>query len=152
MQSASPAIEMNRLYSMMGVGTDALNALALLIAIVSALSIFISLLKSMRERKYELAIIRVLGAGRSKVFLLIILEGLFLAIIGFIIGTFLSHVGMEILAKYLKADFRYSFTGMKWISEEWYVLGVSVVLGVLAALIPAIQAANTDINKTLSEK
>ena len=152
MQAASPAIEMNRLYSMMGVGTDALNALALLIAIVSALSIFISLLKSMRERKYELAIIRVLGAGRSKVFLLIILEGLFLAIIGFIIGTFLSHVGMEILAKYLKADFRYSFTGMKWISEEWYVLGVSVVLGVLAALIPAIQAANTDINKTLSEK
>jgi putative ABC transport system permease protein len=152
MQAASPAIEMNRLYSMMGVGTDALNALALLIAIVSALSIFISLLKSMRERKYELAIIRVLGAGRSKVFLLIILEGLFLAIIGFIIGTFLSHVGMEILAKYLKADFRYSFTGMKWISEEWYVLGVSVVLGVFAALIPAIQAANTDINKTLSEK
>lgn len=152
MQAASPAIEMNRLYSMMGVGTDALNALAFLIAIVSALSIFISLLKSMRERKYELAIIRVLGAGRTKVFLLILLEGVFLAIIGFIIGTLLSHVGMEILAKYLKDDFRYSFTGLKWISEEWYVLGVSLILGILAALIPAIQAAKADINKTLSEK
>lgn len=152
MQAASPAIEMNRLYSMMGVGTDALNALAFLIAIVSALSIFISLFKSMRERKYELAIIRVLGAGRTKVFLLILLEGIFLAIIGFIIGTILSHVGMEILAKYLKADFRYSFTGFQWISEEWYVLGISLVLGIVAALIPAIQAAKTDINKTLSEK
>jgi len=152
MQAASPAIEMNRLYSMMGVGTDALNALAFLIAIVSALSIFISLFKSMRERKYELAIIRVLGAGRTKVFLLILLEGIFLAIIGFIIGTILSHAGMEILAKYLKADFRYSFTGFQWISEEWYVLGISLVLGIVAALIPAIQAAKTDINKTLSEK
>jgi putative ABC transport system permease protein len=152
MQAASPAIEMNRLYSMMGVGTDALNALAFLIAIVSALSIFISLLKSMRERKYELAIIRVLGAGRTKVFLLILLEGVFLAIIGFIIGTLLSHLGMEILAKYLKDDFRYSFTGLKWISEEWYVLGVSLILGILAALIPAIQAAKADINKTLSQK
>jgi putative ABC transport system permease protein len=106
----------------------------------------------MRERKYELAIIRVLGAGRTKVFLLILLEGIFLAIIGFIIGTILSHAGMEILAKYLKADFRYSFTGFQWISEEWYVLGISLVLGIVAALIPAIQAAKTDINKTLSEK
>lgn len=152
MQAASPAIEINRLYNMIGVGTDALRGLAILIAIVSALSIFISLFKSMRERKYELALMRVMGAGRSKVFSLIILEGLILAVIGFAIGTLLCHVGMETIAKYLKADFRYSFTGWTWIKEEWWVLGVALVLGFIAALIPAIQAANTDINKTLSEK
>lgn len=152
MQAASPAIEINRLYNMIGVGTDALRSLAILIAIVSALSIFISLFKSMRERKYELALIRVLGAGRFKVFALIILEGLILAVIGFAIGTVLSHVGMELVAKHLKADFRYSFTGWKWLSEEWMVFGVALVLGFVAAVIPAIQAAKTDINKTLSEK
>ena len=152
MQAASPAIEINRLYNMIGVGTDALRGLAILIAIVSALSIFISLFKSMRERKYELALLRVMGAGRTKVFALIILEGLILAMIGFIIGTIMSHIGMETVAKYLKADFRYSFTGWKWISEEWIILVVSLVLGFVAALIPAIQAAKTDINKTLSEK
>lgn len=152
MQAASPAIEINRLYNMIGVGTDGLRSLAILIALVSALSIFISLFKSMRERKYELAIMRVLGAGRAKVFTLILLEGLILAIIGFVIGTVLSHVGMELVARYLKADFRYSFTGWKFLTEEWLVLGVSLVLGIVAALIPAIQAARTDINKTLSQK
>jgi len=152
MQAASPAIEINRLYNMIGVGTDALRSLAILIAIVSALSIFISLFKSMRERKYELALIRVLGAGQVKVFALIILEGLILALIGFVIGTILSHIGMELVAKHLKADFRYSFTGWKWLAEEWIVFGVALVLGFVAALIPAIQAAKTDINKTLSEK
>jgi putative ABC transport system permease protein len=152
MQAASPAIEINRLYNMIGVGTDALRGLAILIAIVSALSIFISLFKSMRERKYELALLRVMGAGRGKVFSLIILEGLILAVIGFLIGTLLCHIGMETIAKYLKADFRYSFTGWTWIKEEWWVFGVSLVLGFVAALIPAIQAARTDINKTLSEK
>jgi len=152
MQAASPAIEINRLYNMIGVGTEALRWLAILIAMVSALSIFISLFKSMRERKYELAIIRVLGAGRIKVFMLIILEGLILAIIGFLIGTALSHIGMELVAKYLKADFRYSFTGWKFLDEEWWVLGVSLILGIIASIIPAIQAANTDINKTLSQK
>jgi len=152
MQAASPAIEINRLYNMIGVGTDMLQTLAILIAIVSALSIFISLFKSMRERRYELALIRVMGAGRAKVFGLIILEGLILALIGFVIGSALCHIGMETMATYLKEDFRYSFTGWMWISEEWLVLGISLVLGFVAALLPAFQAAKTDINKTLSQK
>lgn len=84
MQAASPAIEINRLYSMVGVGTDALRALAILIAFVSAISIFISLYKNMKERKYELALMRVMGADRWKIFNLVILEGLFLSGIGFL--------------------------------------------------------------------
>ncbi len=150
MQAASPAIEINRLYNMIGLGTDMLRYLALLIAIVSALSIFISLFKSMRERRYELALMRVLGASRAKVFGLIILEGLILAVLGYAIGTLISHLGMEWAAEYLKADFRYSFTGMTFLKEEWYVLGLSLLLGVIAALIPAIQASRTDIHETLS--
>ena len=152
MQAASPAIEINRLYNMIGVGTDAIRSLAILIAIVSALSIFISLYKSMRDRKYELALLRVMGAGRFKIFILIILEGLILASIGFIIGTLLSHVGMEFMSTYLKTSYRYSFTGWRFLHEEWMVFGVSLMLGMVAAILPAIQAANTDINKTLSQK
>lgn len=152
MQAASPAIEINRLYNMIGIGTDVLKGLAILIASVSGLFIFILLFKSMRERKYELAIIRVLGAGRSKLFMLIILEGLILALLGFIIGIVIGHLGMEWVARYLKADFRYAFTGMRWIKEETYIFIIALFLGLIAALIPAIQAAKTDINKTLSKK
>jgi putative ABC transport system permease protein len=152
MQAASPAIEINRLYSMIGVGTDALRSLALLIAFVSALSIFISLFRSMRERKYELALIRVMGAGRMKIFSMIILEGLMLAVIGFLFGTIISHGGMEIMSSYLKQDFRYNFTGMLFLPEEWLVLGISLALGLIAAFIPAWQASGTDIHRTLSEK
>ncbi len=152
MQAASPAIEINRLYSMIGLGTDAIRNLAILIAIVSALSIFISLYKGLRERRYELALMRVMGAHRSGLFALVILEGLILAGIGFAVGSLVSHLGMNWAAGFLKQDFRYSFTGWKWLHEEWYILGASLVLGLIASLLPAIQAARTDINKTLSEK
>jgi putative ABC transport system permease protein len=134
------------------VGTDAIRWLAIIIAIVSALSIFISLFKSMKERKYELALIRVMGASRTKLFMLIIIEGMILALIGFAVGILISHGGMEIMAKYLKSGYRYNFTGMRFLNEEWIVLAVSLVLGFIAAVIPAIQAAGTDINKTLSGK
>ncbi|MEZ4909500.1 MAG: ABC transporter permease [Saprospiraceae bacterium] len=152
LQAASPALEINRLYSMIGVGTDALKAIALLIGIVSALSIFVTLFRSMKERKYELAVMRVLGGSRQKIFSLILFEGIILAILGFIFGIVLAHVGMEVAAHYLKQDFRYSFTGKIWLIEEWWIFAISLLLGVTAAFIPALQAAKVDINKTLSEK
>ena len=152
LQAASPAIEINRLYSMIGVGTDALRAIAMLIGIVSALSIFVTLYRSMKERKYELAVMRVLGGSRQKIFSLILFEGIILALLGFIFGILLAHIGMEVAAHYLKEDFRYSFTGKIWLMEEWWILVISIALGIIAAFIPALQAARVDINKTLSEK
>lgn len=151
MQAASPAIEINRLYSMMGAGTQTIRWLGILIAIVSMISIFITLFKSMRERKYELALMRVMGSSRGKLFYLILLEGLILALIGFVVGFLLSHIGMEVVSRLLKAEYRYAFTGWRFLKSEWVLLAVSLLLGLIAALIPAIQASKTDINKTLQK-
>lgn len=152
MQAAAPAYEINKLYDMVGTGTDTIKYIALLIAFVSMISIFISLYRSMKERKYELALMRVMGGGRSKLFLLILFEGITIALLGWIIGMLLSHGGMAILANYLSADFRYNFSASTIINEEWIVFGASIVLGIVAALIPAIVAAKTDIHQILGEK
>ena len=150
LQAAVPAFEINKVYNLLGVGTDAIRAIALLIALVSAISIFISLFRSMRERRYELALMRVLGGSRAKLFSLVLTEGVLIAILGWVIGTTLSHVGMEVMAGYLQSDFRYSFTGWKWLNEEWLLLVISVLIGLVSAFIPAVQAYRTDINKTLA--
>jgi len=151
MQAATPAFEINRLYSMMGTGTDALQMLAYVIVFVSGLSIFISLFSSLRERQYELALMRVMGAAPGKLFALIILEGLILAVLGYLIGIGLSHIGMEILAKYMSDAYRYSFSGAMFLKEELYLLLGALGIGFIAAIIPAIQAKNTDISRTLGK-
>ncbi len=151
LQAASPAYEMNRLFGMIGSGTDALRWLAILIAFVSAISIFIFLYKSLKDRKYELSLIRVMGGSRRTLFALILLEGIILAVIGYAVGILISHLSMEYLAGYLKSDYRYSFTGWRWLTEEWWLLLISLGIGIIAALIPAIQASSTDINRTLSQ-
>ena len=150
LQAASPAIEMNRLYSMMGVGTDALRNLALIIVVVSGLSIFISLFSSLKDRKYELALMRVMGASRGYLFFLIILEGLLFAIMGYLLGLLLSHGGMALLSGYLEEAYQYEFSGWRFFKEEFWLLGGSLVIGFLAALIPAFQAYRTDISETLT--
>ncbi len=151
MQAATPAFEINRLYSMMGTGTDALQMLAYVIVFVSGLSIFISLFSSLRERKYELALMRVMGSSPTKIFALIVLEGLILAVLGYLIGIALSHIGMEILAKYMSDTYRYSFSGAIFLKEEIYLLFGALGIGFIAAIIPAIQAKNTDISRTLGK-
>ncbi len=151
MQAATPAFEINRLYSMMGTGTDALQMLAYVIVFVSGLSIFISLFSSLRERKYELALMRVMGSSPTKIFALIVLEGLILAVLGYLIGIALSHIGMEVLAKYMSDAYRYSFSGALFLKEEIYLLFGALGIGFIAAIIPAIQAKNTDISRTLGK-
>lgn len=151
MQAATPAIEINRLYAMMGVGITLLRYLALAIIIVSGFSIFIALFSSLKERKYELALMRVMGASPVKLFLLILLEGILLAGLGYILGIILSHGSMEILAGLMKDAYRYTFSGKVFLQEEWWLLGGSLAIGMIAAIIPAIRASLTDISSTLSE-
>ena len=151
MQAAAPAIEINRLRDNMGVGEYFLQVLALVIVVVSGLSIFISLYSSLKERKYELALMRVMGASPGKLFSLIVLEGLLLAFIGFVIGIALSHIGMEVLANFMQDSYRYSFSGMTFLREELYLFFGALGIGFIAAILPAIGASNTDISTTLSE-
>jgi putative ABC transport system permease protein len=151
MQAATPALEINRLFEMMGVGESALKALASVIVIVSGLSIFIALFNSLRERRYELALLRVMGSGRERLFLLIVLEGLLLSFMGFIIGIVLSHGAMQVLGKYMSDAYRYTFSGKIWLAEEWGLLAGALGIGFLAAIIPAFSAYKTDISKTLAK-
>lgn len=148
--AASPAIELNKLYDNMAIGESFLRNLALIIVLVSGLSIFISLFSSLRDRKYELALMRVMGASPGKLFFLIVLEGLLLAILGYIIGIALSHLGMAIFGGQMQDKYHYAFSATQFLREEFYLLGGALFIGFLAAVIPAIQAFRTDISETLT--
>jgi len=151
MQAATPAIEINRLYNLMGTGERILRMLAWAITIVSGLSVFISLFSSLRDRRYELALMRVMGAGRGKLFTLIVLEGLLLAGIGCMFGILLSHVAMEVLGGAMEESYGYRFTGWRFLREEGWIIAGALVIGFIAAVIPAVQASRTDIAETLTE-
>ncbi|MCF8300978.1 MAG: FtsX-like permease family protein [Haliscomenobacter sp.] len=150
-QAATPAIEINRLYTLLGVGEEALKAMALLIIFVSGLSIFISLFSSLRERKYELAVMRTLGARPDFLFQLIIFEGIIIAVLGYFCGIALSHGSMVLLADFLEKSYRYDFSAAIFLKEEIYIFGGSLVIGIIAAIIPAFQASKTDIHATLAD-
>lgn len=150
MQAASPAFESARLYSIVGVGVDVLVGIAATIIFMSALSIFIALYNSLKERRYDMAIMRSMGARRGKLFALVILESVFLTGLGSGIGIVFGHLVVTAFTAWVPAGAQTGFTGSVFYSTEIWLWGASLALGVVCAIIPAVQAYRTDIHKVLS--
>lgn len=151
LMAASPSYEINRLYAMIGSGAEAIRYLAILIAFVAAVSIFISLYSSLKDRRYEMALMRISGAGPGKIFSMITAEGLWISLLGLILGLLLGHAGMTLAGNILEKSYRYQFTGWMWIPEEFYIIIGAFIIGILASVIPAMEGSRTDIHKTLAE-
>ncbi len=150
MQAASPAYETARLFSIVGVGVDVLRGFALVLMFSAGLSVFIALYNALNDRRYDLAIMRTLGAGPGRLLLLLLCEGFLLAAMGAALGLVLGHALAEGLGRALKAAQQVAITGWAWVPAEWWVVALALGVGVLAALLPAWRAYRTDIAGTLA--
>lgn len=151
MQAAMPALEINRLFSLFGIGLQALQYLAYGIMLISGISIFIALYNRLKERKYEFALLRVSGASRIQMLGLVLIESLLLCIVGFIFGTLFGRVALVMISSTTDEQFKMAFNPMTIIWEKEGILFlVTIFVGILAAVIPAVKAYRLNISKTLA--
>jgi putative ABC transport system permease protein len=151
LQAASPAYESARLFRMIGVGVDVLRAFGVILMLAAGLSVFIALLNALEERRYDLAVMRMLGATPRRLMSLMLLEGCVLALAGGIAGIALGHVLTEALGAALRQAQQAAVTGWAWSPNEWWLLAASVGVGIFAALVPAWRAYRSDVAPALAE-
>jgi putative ABC transport system permease protein len=151
LQAASPAYETARLFSIVGVGIDALRGFAAVLILAAGLSVFIALYSALEERRYELAVMRTLGASPGKLFGLLIGEAFVLSLLGVMLGLSLGHALASILGAWLERQQHYPVTGLEWRPEELWVAGIALGVGVVAAIVPAWRAYRTDVSRTLAQ-
>ncbi|MEL6200511.1 MAG: FtsX-like permease family protein [Pseudomonadota bacterium] len=149
--AAAPAIEVTRVLRLVGAGLDGLRTFAWLLIVSAGLSIFAALYGSLRARRGDIAMLRCLGATRVEVLIALLLEGLLLTVMGILIGFLTAHFAVEFMGQWLAATRGVTITGFTWLAVEWGVIGGLLAVGVLASVIPALQAYRTDVAKTLSE-
>ena len=128
-----------------------LRGFALVLIFSAGLSVFIALYNALEERRYDLAIMRALGASPKKLMALLLFEGLLLALIGAALGLLLGHLLTEVLGYALKRANQPEVTGWVWRMSELWLVVVAVVVGVIAALLPAWRAYRTDVSRTLAQ-
>ena len=152
LQAAVPSYEISRLFKLFGFGIETLTYLAYLIILVSGFSLFINLFNSMRERKYEMALIRTLGASRSQLSVMVIFESLILTISGFLLGLLVSRLGVMFVSSLMEESLNYSLSSLYILDEEFWLLGLSILIGLISSLIPAIQVYKMNISEILADE
>jgi putative ABC transport system permease protein len=152
LQAASPALETARLLSLVGVGLDTLRGFGLLLIASAGLSVFIALWNAMQERRYDLAVMRTLGASRRVLFVQPLIEGLMLAGGGAILGLLVGHGVATMVGGLLRQAQDMGLTGLTWRPEELYIVLLALGVGLVSALLPAIQAYRTDIAQVLASR
>ncbi|MBM78341.1 MAG: hypothetical protein CL846_07650 [Crocinitomicaceae bacterium] len=149
--AVDPAPEIALLKSKLSPFVSIVVGIAYLITIIAMFSVFIGLLNSLSARKYEIALMRVMGASRLKVLSSILFEGVLLSLLGFVLSLILSHIGMEIVASWMEYEYQYEFSGWLFLTSEFNYLLIALSIGFISALYPAIRAYRTDIANTLSK-
>lgn len=151
MMAVDPAPEIALLKNKLTPFVSIIIAISWFITIIAMFSVFIGLLNSLRGRKYEIALMRVLGASKAKVLVSILFEGVILSVLGYLLCLVLSHAGMELIGNWMQNEYQYEFTGWIFLNSELTYLLVAIAIGLVSALIPAYKAYNTDISETLSK-
>ena len=152
MQAALPGFEIKRLIGLLGAGVKTINGIAFAILLVSGFSIFISIVKTIRERRQELALLRTYGLGTNRLILLVVLEGIFLAIIGFVLGWILGRLGLFFGSSYFEGEYGYKLAiNAPTITELWLFLA-TVIIAVIAVLLASSSIFKLNVAKVLSNE
>jgi putative ABC transport system permease protein len=152
MQAAAPALEITRLLSMVGVGTQVLQGLGAVLLGVAALSVFIALWSAVRERRGDLAMLRMLGAPATRVALLLLCEALWLAALACVIGLLAAHGLVALLGFLLMDSQSLAINGWQWVVGEAWVPALAFGVAVAAALVPVVSAYRVDVSQLLNSR
>lgn len=152
MQAAAPAVEITRLLRMVGVGTDVLRGFGAVLLLAATLSVFIALWSAVRERRADLALLRMLGAPPARVAALLVCEALWLALLACVLGLALGHLLTGLVGWLLQAERSLPITGWLWVPAEAWVPVAAAVVAAVAALIPALSARRVDVAQLLNTR
>lgn len=151
LMAAEPAIEIQQLFELIQPAVDILIRLSWIIFGLAMISVFITLLNSMKDRKYEIAMMRAGGASSKKIFISVIFESIIISLIGSFLGVVLGHTLMELLSGLVLSNYNYDFSGFLFYPVEFLFILGSVFIGMISALYPAYSAYKINIAQTLKQ-
>ena len=152
MQAAAPAVEISRLLNMLGIGTDVLRAFAGVLLLTAGLSVFIALWSAVRERRSDLALLRMLGAPPARIAALLMGEALWLGVLSAIIGVAGGQALTALIGWMLQLDNSLLIGGLAWPLELLWVPALACAVSLAAAILPAFGAYRVSVLELLQSR
>ena len=152
MQAAAPAVEISRLLGLIGIGADVLRAFAGVLLLTAGVSVFIALWSAVRERRADLALLRMLGAAPRQLAALLWCEALWLALLATLLGLALGQGVAALLAVALDVDKSISLAALNWPVALLSVPALALGVAVASALLPTWEAYRVSVLELLKSR
>ncbi|MEL0655457.1 ABC transporter permease [Pseudoalteromonas issachenkonii] len=147
-----PGVAMTELWQMMATVENLLRIIGILVLVSSLFGLSTMLLASMAQRKNEIAVLRVLGAGPSVIFSLVLVEALILVILASAAATALLSLTLWLLGDWLGATYGLFLNANMLNVDTLKVIAVITVAAIITSAIPAYEAYKNALHSSLGSK
>ncbi len=116
--------------------------------VIAVLGIVNTLVLSIVERTRELGLVRAVGMGRAQVIQMVTVESIVIAVFGALLGVLVGAALGTAVARALRDEF-IPVLSLPWGSMVVF-LALAVIVGLAAAILPAVRAARTDVLRAIA--
>lgn len=149
LQAILPGVALARLWRMLGSMENVLRVISGLVLLSALLGMSTMFLASLRERRGEIAVLRTIGASPLFLFLMLELEALLIALLGFGVGVLLVGTASRVAQGWLRQDYGLLITPYVPDTLTLWLLALILGLAALCAVVPAIAAYRTALGRAM---
>ncbi len=135
-----PGVALQELWGLLGVAEKALFLVSLFVVLAGLVGLVAVLMAGLAERRREMAILRSVGARPWQVFGLLCLESLLLTLLAIGVGLLLFYAVFLLGSQWLSSSYGLDMTLGLPLLREWGILGILVLAGLLAGVLPGLRA------------
>ena len=146
---AQPVQQIDALFRIVSNIDVIILAMAGVVMVSSAISIMLALYNSMEQRRRQVAVLRVLGCSRPRIFGLLVTEATIIGVLGAAIGLALAVAGALLAAGVLKNAIGLVVTPVFAPDITLAVLTGAILLSALAGIVPAVMAYRSSVAEHL---
>lgn len=146
---AHPVGEIRRLFGIVSNIDRVLIGMAAVVMVSSAIAIMLAMYNAMEQRRRQIAILRVLGASKGRIFGLVMTESALLGLVGGGAGVVLAWVGAQIVAGVMWSRLGLVVEPHVEVRVMLLVVLVAVGLAALAGVAPAVAGYRTSVARNL---
>lgn len=149
LQAAFPGEQLGNLINLLNQGQRVLEVVGYVVLAIAGLTLFLSMYSSVLARQQSIAIMRGIGTSRLSVSRIIVFETLIVSIVGALLGRVFGYLLAAIIAQIYSAQSAIPIP-VRFLTELEVILWtLSIGVGVLAGLIPALMAYRVNVVERL---
>ncbi len=147
-----PGVALDELWSVVGAGEQAMRGMSAMVAVVSLAGLVAVVLAGLNERRRELAVLRAVGAAPRHVLLMLAAEGMFVTLLGALLGVLATVAAIVAAGPWLQERFGIGLTLSAPTAEQWLLLAAVLAAGFTASLVPGWRAYRLSLADGLSPR